>query len=209
LLIEARRIVVTNQKASVSYVQRVLKVGYNTAAKLLDELESMGVVGPEGVSAYREVLVAAPDALDMEGVAEWGASSGDGIEPEGRVMVLEGEHAGAVGTVVKAMTVATDEPPMWLVKLDGTGYMEDLYASQLAALHYTEGARVVFTGDDFTGKHATLIEQDYNQPENQKPTRWLVRVDGLLGDYLLTEDEMQLIHPDKQPGGLVVEGGAA
>jgi ParB/RepB/Spo0J family partition protein len=209
LLIEARRIVVTNQKASVSYVQRVLKVGYNTAAKLLDELESMGVVGPEGVSAYREVLVAAPALVVVAGDDDGEVSSGDGIEPDSRVMVLEGEHAGAVGTVVKAMTVATDEPPMWLVKLDGTGYMEDLYASQLAALHYTEGARVVFTGDDFTGKHATLIEQDYNQPENQKPTRWLVRVDGLLGDYLLTEDEMQLIHPDEQPGGLVVEGGAA
>ena len=207
LLIEARRIVVTNQKASVSYVQRVLKVGYNRAARLLDELEREGVVGPEGVSAYRNVLVAAP-ALVVAGDDEGDVGSGDGIEPGMRVAVLEGEHAGAVGKVLEEITVCTDEPILWLVALGRDDDPVDILGSHLAALNYTEGARAIITGDHFSGKHATLIEQDYNQPENQKPTRWLVRVDGLRGDYLLTEDEMQLTHPDEQPGG-VVESGAA
>lgn len=57
LVSEARRIVVENQKAGISYVQRTLKVGYNRAASLLDELEAEGVVGPMSSAGLRDVLV--------------------------------------------------------------------------------------------------------------------------------------------------------
>jgi len=54
---EAKEIVVTTQKASASYLQRRLKVGYARAARLLDDLEEAGVVGPDQGSKPREVLI--------------------------------------------------------------------------------------------------------------------------------------------------------
>jgi S-DNA-T family DNA segregation ATPase FtsK/SpoIIIE len=66
LFTEAARIVVTHQQGSVSILQRRLKVGYSRAARLIDELEAAGIVGPfEGAKA-REVLV------DEDGLAEMG-----------------------------------------------------------------------------------------------------------------------------------------
>lgn len=53
---EAREIVIETGKASSSYLQRRLKVGYARAARLLDMLEEKGVVGPGEGSKPREVL---------------------------------------------------------------------------------------------------------------------------------------------------------
>lgn len=55
---EARRVVVEAGKASTSYIQRKLRVGYSRAARLIDILEEKGVVGPADGSKPREVLVA-------------------------------------------------------------------------------------------------------------------------------------------------------
>lgn len=57
LLDLARDLVITDQKASISYVQRKLKVGYNDAATLLDTLELEGVVSQLGPDFTRTVLV--------------------------------------------------------------------------------------------------------------------------------------------------------
>ena len=54
---EAREIVVSAGKASTSYLQRKLSVGYARAAKIIDMLEENGVVGPANGSKPREVLV--------------------------------------------------------------------------------------------------------------------------------------------------------
>ena len=54
---EAAKIVVRHQQGSVSLLQRRLKVGYSRAARLIDELEAAGVVGPFDGSKAREVLV--------------------------------------------------------------------------------------------------------------------------------------------------------
>jgi S-DNA-T family DNA segregation ATPase FtsK/SpoIIIE len=43
-------------KASASYIQRRLKIGFNRAARLVDEMEHRGVVGPAQGSKPREVL---------------------------------------------------------------------------------------------------------------------------------------------------------
>ncbi len=56
---EAVRIVTTERKPSISYVQRRLKIGYNRAARLLEAMEMAGLVGPLQSNGSREVLVPA------------------------------------------------------------------------------------------------------------------------------------------------------
>ena len=63
LLWEAAEIVVSAGTASTSYIQRRLSVGYSRAGRIMDMLESKGVVGPQNGSKAREVLV---DALELE-----------------------------------------------------------------------------------------------------------------------------------------------
>jgi len=57
---EAVRIVTTERKPSISYVQRRLKIGYNRAARLLEAMELAGLVGPLQANGARDVLAAAP-----------------------------------------------------------------------------------------------------------------------------------------------------
>ena len=54
---EAVSLVITHQQGSISLLQRRLKVGYSRAARLIDEMEQAGVVGPFTGSKAREVLV--------------------------------------------------------------------------------------------------------------------------------------------------------
>jgi len=54
---EAKQSVVSAGKGSTSYIQRKLGVGYARAARLMDQLEEQGVVGPENGSKPREVLI--------------------------------------------------------------------------------------------------------------------------------------------------------
>lgn len=59
---QAVRIVTESRRASISGVQRRLKIGYNRAARMIEEMERAGVVGPLQPNGSREVLVAAPPA---------------------------------------------------------------------------------------------------------------------------------------------------
>lgn len=61
---EAARIIVRHQQGSVSLLQRRLKVGYSRAARLVDELEAAGIVGPFDGSKAREVLVESEAELE-------------------------------------------------------------------------------------------------------------------------------------------------
>ncbi|UTC74976.1 cell division protein FtsK [Treponema sp. OMZ 792] len=53
---EALQIVLAEGKASASYIQRRLKIGYNRAARIVEEMEERGVVGPANGSKPREVI---------------------------------------------------------------------------------------------------------------------------------------------------------
>jgi S-DNA-T family DNA segregation ATPase FtsK/SpoIIIE len=61
---EAVKIVTSERKPSISYVQRRLKIGYNRAARLLESMEQAGVVGPLQPNGAREILAPAPPGND-------------------------------------------------------------------------------------------------------------------------------------------------
>ena len=57
LLAQAIDVLRSTKRASTSMLQRRLRIGYNRAARLMDELEERGIVGPENGSSPREILV--------------------------------------------------------------------------------------------------------------------------------------------------------
>jgi S-DNA-T family DNA segregation ATPase FtsK/SpoIIIE len=61
---EAARIVVINQQGSASLLQRKLKLGYNRAGRIVDQLEAMGIIGPFQGSKAREVIFSDIESLD-------------------------------------------------------------------------------------------------------------------------------------------------
>lgn len=68
---EAARIVVINNQGSASLLQRKLKLGYNRAGRIVDQLEGYGIIGPFQGSKAREVLFG-----DLESLEEYLRSKG-------------------------------------------------------------------------------------------------------------------------------------
>ena len=62
---EAARLIVKHQQGSTSLIQRRLKLGYNRAGRIVDQLETAGIVGPFSGSKAREVLVQDEYALEQ------------------------------------------------------------------------------------------------------------------------------------------------
>ncbi|MBO3697832.1 DNA translocase FtsK [Roseivirga sp. E12] len=61
---EAAKLIVAHQQGSTSLIQRKLKLGYNRAGRLIDQLEAAGIVGPFEGSKARQVLI--PDEYSLE-----------------------------------------------------------------------------------------------------------------------------------------------
>ncbi|MBR1669015.1 MAG: DNA translocase FtsK 4TM domain-containing protein [Bacteroidaceae bacterium] len=61
---DVAKFVVSNQSGSTSMIQRNYSIGYNRAGKIMDQLEKMGVVGPQVGSKPREVLIKDPMTLE-------------------------------------------------------------------------------------------------------------------------------------------------
>lgn len=78
---EAKQAVIEAKKASTSYLQRKLRIGYSRAARLIDILESKGVIGPADGSKPRDVLVAGNS----------GAQTSAALESEANTLLGEGE----------------------------------------------------------------------------------------------------------------------
>jgi DNA segregation ATPase FtsK/SpoIIIE, S-DNA-T family len=64
---DAKQAVMEAGKASTSYLQRKLRIGYSRAARLMDILEERGVIGAQEGSKPREVLIGNDEHLDNEG----------------------------------------------------------------------------------------------------------------------------------------------
>ena len=61
---EAARLVVNQQTGSTSNIQRRMKIGYNRAGRIIDELEAAGIVGPFEGSKARQVII--KNELELE-----------------------------------------------------------------------------------------------------------------------------------------------
>ena len=62
---EAAEVIVTAQQGSASLLQRKLKLGYNRAGRIIDQMEAAGIVGPFEGSKARQVLISDLNALDQ------------------------------------------------------------------------------------------------------------------------------------------------
>ena len=63
----ALKFVVAEQRASTSLIQRRFRIGYNRAARIIDDLEQRGYIGPTNGSKPREVYKEAPDDQSSAG----------------------------------------------------------------------------------------------------------------------------------------------
>ena len=61
---DAVRAVVEGRKASTSYLQRRLRIGYSRAARIIEEMEEQGIIGPADGSRPRDVLISSMDDLN-------------------------------------------------------------------------------------------------------------------------------------------------
>lgn len=61
---DAARVIVQTQQGSTSLLQRKLKLGYNRAGRIIDQLEAAGIIGPFEGSKARQVLI--PDEMSLE-----------------------------------------------------------------------------------------------------------------------------------------------
>lgn len=70
LFAEAVSFVITSRRASISSVQRALKIGYNRAARFIEAMEAQGIVTNMDTNGGREVIAPTPEFAEVEGAAE-------------------------------------------------------------------------------------------------------------------------------------------
>lgn len=66
----AGRVIIEKEKGSIGYLQRTLKIGFNRAARIIDQLEESGVVGPEEGTKPRKILMTMQEFDEMLGISE-------------------------------------------------------------------------------------------------------------------------------------------
>lgn len=85
MLPKAIEVVVENQMASTTLLQRKLKLGYARAARIVDELEQRGIIGPYEGSKPRKVLISKQQWYEMNALAQGGAAPELPITDDGNV----------------------------------------------------------------------------------------------------------------------------
>jgi len=70
---DAVQVVLQSRKASTSLLQRKLRVGYARAARIIEEMEEQGIIGPADGARPRDVLISSMDDLSGDdGTDEYG-----------------------------------------------------------------------------------------------------------------------------------------
>ena len=69
---DAIELVIDSGKASVSMLQRRFRIGYNRAARIVDIMEEMGVVGPQDGSSPRQVIMTREEFEQLQSAQESG-----------------------------------------------------------------------------------------------------------------------------------------
>lgn len=80
---EVKKIIFETKKASASFLQRRLRIGYSRAARLIDMLEEKGIVGPADGAKPREVYADKADISNVQLVPGGGKDESDEIPKEG------------------------------------------------------------------------------------------------------------------------------
>jgi S-DNA-T family DNA segregation ATPase FtsK/SpoIIIE len=83
MLPKAIEVVVEAQSASTTLLQRKLKLGYARAARIIDDLESSGIIGPYEGAKPRKVLVTKQQWYEMNALAQGGANKDYSENEEG------------------------------------------------------------------------------------------------------------------------------
>ena len=79
---EAKKLVIESGKASASLLQRRMKVGYARAARILDEMEAAGIIGPADGAKPRDILCTETEIEELWIVAELNVLMGESEEEE-------------------------------------------------------------------------------------------------------------------------------
>jgi S-DNA-T family DNA segregation ATPase FtsK/SpoIIIE len=107
LLSEAKEIVVNMGRASASFLQRKLRIGYARAASILDQLEELGIIGPSNGSKPREILISKEQMSAIDSMGSSGMPIHDRNESEAPENYL-GEESGSA-TIFKNDDEEDDE----------------------------------------------------------------------------------------------------
>ncbi len=155
LAMEAASIIVESGKASATFLQRKLSVGYARAAKILDILEEMGVVGPANGSKPREIMMSKEQYVNHLNNPTAGAAIHDPEESEAPEEFLPsdsnslGEAPDDDTTVFKAGEKKTDE-------ID-----EDIKEN-------AEAEAVEDESDDFVPEKEDNVDEDIDKPSRKE-----------------------------------------
>ena len=84
MLPKAIEVVIEAQSASTTLLQRKLKLGYARAARIVEELEERGIIGPYEGAKPRKVLVSKQQWYEMNALAQGGANKPYGEDEEGQ-----------------------------------------------------------------------------------------------------------------------------
>ncbi len=113
---EAARCVVLHQQGSTSLIQRKLKLGYNRAGRVMEQLEKVGVVGPFEGSIARKVLI--PDEYQLAQLLSGKASGQLTPFPTNKPAAI---YASTVVTVVPLLASEVPSQDVELKKTTGSG----------------------------------------------------------------------------------------